>query len=696
MDNKQKATWIWYPGDFEIWLHHRVSLQRAARKMIIPPIWRLDHHYSSVVFQKVYQLDAPEIIRITVDGFFTVAIDGLELYGDSTCTQTTHEVTLPAGSHKLTIAVINDGAIPALYVQGSSIYSDTSWMVSCHNKRWETIGYADFDQPDLPPSQYKLATTPIDPVSVQEIQVPQPGLLLDFGKETFGYVQIQVQGKGRITVVYGESVEEALSLEYCEVIDEIAVDSAEPQLYTTASRAFRYLYVVPENCTCGKVNALYEYLPLEYRGTFRSSNEGLNAIWDTALYTLHLNTREFFLDGIKRDRWVWSGDAYQSALMNYYSFFDQAVTRRTWIALRGKDPVEMHINTILDYSFYWFIGLYDYYLYTGDLTFVRQNYRKMLSLLDFCLGRRNTNGLVEGFNGDWVFVDWAPIDNHGEVSTIQLLFVRSLETMALFAQLLEDKQRATEFERLAREGKEQLLPLFWDKVQGAFIHTRIDGVPSQHVTKYPNMLALLFGYLTPEYVEQVKHNVLLNDKVQKITTPYMRFYELAALCEIGEQKAVLQEILSYWGGMLDLGATSFWETFDPAENGSQHTAMYGRPFGRSFCHAWGASPIYLLGKYYLGVQPLTPGYESYLIAPRLGGLDWIEGQVPLPHGEISVYADRSSIKVHTPGGSGFLRFQSLSEPVVSAGNLRKTGENSYELVIDTSNLEYQIAYTSLD
>ena len=76
------------------------------------------------------------------------------------------------------------------------------------------------------------------------------------------------------------------------------------------------------------------------------------------------------MDGIKRDRWVWSGDAYQE-LMNYYLFFDPGVVKRTLIASCGKDPVEMHINQIMDYTFYWFVTLYDYYLYTGDLEFVR-------------------------------------------------------------------------------------------------------------------------------------------------------------------------------------------------------------------------------------------------------------------------------------------------------------------------------------
>ncbi len=124
---------------------------------------------------------------------------------------------------------------------------------------------------------------------------------------------------------------------------------------------------------------------MDYRGEFNSSDELLNEIWDVSAYTMHLNTREFFLDGIKRDRWIWSGDAYQSYLMNYYLFFDNASVRRTLLALRGKEPVASHLNTIMDYSFYWFVGIYDYYLYSGDEEFIKNFYPRMVSLMDFCL-----------------------------------------------------------------------------------------------------------------------------------------------------------------------------------------------------------------------------------------------------------------------------------------------------------------------
>lgn len=59
--------------------------------------------------------------------------------------------------------------------------------------------------------------------------------------------------------------------------------------------------------------------------------------------------------------------------------------------------------------------------------------------------------------------------------------------------------------------------------------------------------------------------MLLNDEAEKIVTPFMRFFELSALCLAGETDFVYHEILQYWGGMIDEGATSFWELYDKNE-----------------------------------------------------------------------------------------------------------------------------------
>jgi hypothetical protein len=149
-------------------------------------------------------------------------------------------------------------------------------------------------------------------------------------------------------------------------------------------------------------------------------------------------------------------------------------------------------------------------------------------------------------------------------------------------------------------------------------------------------------------------SVMLNPAIDPITTPYMRLYELETLCIDALQTEVLQEIRDYWGGMLHEGATSFWEKYNPEETGTQHLAMYGRPYGKSLCHAWGASPIYLIGKYYLGVQPTKPGYEEYLVKHVLGDLQWMEGDVPTPFGKIHVKMNTHEISVQSDGGHGTL------------------------------------------
>lgn len=689
-EKQQKAEWIWYPDDYELWLHANVSVKRQFRGYICPPIWRLDAAYTNVVFRKIYELEQPELLTLSVQGTFVLHLDGSLTplpYEKSPVTS----VLLPAGRHELAVKVSSDRSVPAIYAQGMSIATDDSWEVSSYNGKWLKAASAQFNDIANPPADFPFAYETVKPASTTRTD---RGDLLDFGQETFGYVKFaDMLGKGTLRLYYGESLEEAQAERLAETFDELAIDQDMPGLFTTpVTRAFRYILVQADGeLSWSEVLHDYEYLPLERRGTFRSSDERLNRIWDVSVHTLHLNTREFMYDGIKRDRWVWSGDAYQSFLMNNYVFFDQDVTKRTLVALRGKDPVEMHINTIMDYTFYWFIAYHDYYMHTGDLDFIASSYPKMLSLMEFCLKRRNSEGMMEGYPEDWVFIDWAPMELRGELSAEQLLFCRSLETMALIAKELGDSENEKKFTELALELHDRIFRLFWDEEKGAFIHGRLEGKFIDRILKYPSMFALRFGYLNDAKVELVRRNVMLDDSVQKITTPFMRFFELEALCEIGEQQHVLQEMRDYWGGMLDLGATTFWEEYDPAQPAELQYDMYGDKFRKSLCHAWGASPLYLLGKYFIGVSPDGAGYSHYIVEPKLGGLEWIEGAVPTPNGEIGVYADNESIRVQTNArGTGTLKFRSAEKPEVNEGVVQSLGDGTYELELLKPDFLYEV------
>jgi hypothetical protein len=688
------ATWIWTPGDFEIWLSNRMQVNRVERDVAWPPFWRLYSHQPQVNFTRQVELAEPEAITLTVEGTYNVSVDGQFIHGDQ------RRITLPAGKHAINIQVFNPVSPPAVYVQGKTIQSDASWTVGPAPYYKPTSGTAtqaaswNFDAANRPPSRYQLPTRQEQAV---EVKRSKGSVLVDFGRETVGFVKLKnLQGSGRLSFYYGESREEALSPETCETLDHYTLTGSHGDFIGDSSRALRYVNIqFDEGISFDDVSLLYEYQPLMQRGSFRSSDDELNRIWDVAARSLELNTREFFVDGIKRDRWVWSGDAVQAYLMNYYTFFESDTVKRTTWALRGADPVDMHINTILDYSLYWFIGIRDYYQYTGDAAFVKSIYPRMVSLMDFVLNRRNRNGMLEGLPGDWVFVDWADMPKDGELSVIQILFARSLEAMADSAALVKDEPRAATYRQLAADMKRKVMDAFWDPQQQAFIHGRKDGQPNRLVTRHPNMFALMFDYLDADKAAAVKKNVLMSDKVMKITTPYMRFYELAALADSGQQAWVTKQIKDYWGGMLREGATCFWEQYDPAKKGTEQYAMYGKPFGMSLCHAWGASPLYLLGKYYLGVKPTQPGYASYVIEPNLGGLKWIEGKVPTPQGDISVFADTRQIKVTATGGKGVLRFKSARSPQGANSMIRGIGNDTYEMVLEGGK-EYVVDYSAIE
>jgi len=248
-----------------------------------------------------------------------------------------------------------------------------------------------------------------------------------------------------------------------------------------------------------------------------------------------------------------------------------------------------------------------------------------------------------------VFIDWAPkpLPNYGGVTSFEpMLFVRALEAAAQIAAEAGEPDEASAYRERAMRLRAEIVPRYWDEAKGGLMHLlRRDGGLDPMLTRYPNIFGLFYGYFDKARAESVVQNVLLNDSVLGIQTPYMRFYELEALCAAGRQPEVLKTIRDYWGGMLSLGATSFWELYNPSEKGEEHYAMYGRRFGKSLCHAWGASPAYLLGRYFLGVAPVSPGFATYEVRPSLGGLDWMEGEVPTPSGPIGVSVRDGRISV---------------------------------------------------
>ena len=655
---------------------------------MFPPFWKQDSHWPTVVFTIMVCPEEDEETEVFCEGRFNIAIDGKFLSPATTvcrdtATTSIARITIPKGRHTLTLKVWNQQSPPALFIDGPTIKTGSHWQTTYEDKIWiDEMGVAHgsgiyvpaasllFDSPTAPPSAFRLPIKPERPVCCESVATHST--LYDFGRETFGNLRFHgLRGTGTLRIYYGESREEALDRDHCETLDVFSVNGTKGAVAETpfGSKAFRYVCIQKEGTAdFDKLTMDEEYAPFDpsRSGTFRCSDDELNRIWEVSARTLDLTTREFFCDGIKRDRWVWSGDAIQSYLMNYYLRFDTECVKRTIRQLRGKDPVTAHVNTIMDYTFYWFVSIWQYYEYTGDIDFVSEMWPKMVTLMDYVLSRTNADGLAEGKPDDWIFVDWVdfPMHKRGALAFEQIRFWKALQIMALCAsRFTHDDSRASRFPRadslpdyaaLAASLRKKIKDIFWSADSHAYLHAVEDGQLNPQLTKFPNMFAILYGLASEDEKPLIANHVLLNPDVPPITTPYMRFYELEALCLMGRHEEVLRQMKAYWGGMLRLGATSFWEKYVPEEYGTEHLAMYGRPYGKSLCHAWGASPLYLLGRYFLGVRPTKPGYEEYEVCPQNGGMEWMEGDVPTPFGKIHVRTSPTAVTVRSDGGKGRL------------------------------------------
>lgn len=632
------AKWMWFPGDYEIYLGDRVMERREQQGKMIAAAWRVDMPAPTVFFKKKVSFDAPKTIRVYALGRVSVRCEGDNYRTPDSDAHTYH---LTAGEYDLNITVYNPGSLPAVYVEGD-LESGEGWTASVG---W--FGYPDlpadfgaFSSPDAPPVNCKFRYTVETPVAKEKTD---RGILYDFGRETFGYLRLTgAEEAGEVMTYYGESKEEATDLEFCETCDKLSYQVGNAT-ECEKSRAMRYVHVLWEGEEKAEVSLKAELLDITARGAFRSDDALINDIYDVSYRTLHLCARETFLDGIKRDRWYWSGDATESYLMNFYSFFDRDVNIRTMWAIRGKDPIEAHLNLILDYSFYWLISLYDHYLYMGDVAFLEKIYPRAKSLLEFCESKTDENGFAVGHPGDWVFMDWADMDMGGEVSVIQILFWKAYRSMAEISKALFGKDFG--YTEKANTLKEKIMDTFWDEERGVFIHSVKDGKPTQKLTRYAGIFAILYNFADKEKKARIAENMILTDELMPIKTPYMQFYEMCALCEVGKGDEVTRRVKDYWGGMLALGATSVWEEYDP--EASDHYSMYGRPYSKSLCHAWGAGPLYLFGRYYLGVYPTSPNYATYRVEPSANGLKAFSGTAPLPVGEVKVTLDENRVFVES-------------------------------------------------
>lgn len=472
-------------------------------------------------------------------------------------------------------------------------------------------------------------------------------ILFDFGKELQGGVQIirAISSDKKAAVFhlcFGESVTEAMSsvdAEGTTATNEHSVRDFETSVpwlgsMITGETGFRFLRVdlVSEDVEVPlvAVRAVSRYRDIPYIGSFKCNDERINKIWETGAYTVHLNMQDYLWDGIKRDRLVWIGDMHPEVMTVGTVFGNHDVVRKSLDYVRDGTPATSWMNGICSYSLWWIIIHHHLYWYYGDKEYLSAQKTYLTELLRNVM--KNIDGNKETYKSGR-FIDWPTNDNPDAIHAgLQALTVRALEAGSELAGWLSDPALAKE----CRDAATKLRTY----------------VPDNKGNKEAAALLAIEGMLDAK----TAHDIIVKDGAKDFTS-FMGYYMLEALAKNGSYADALDLISEYWGRMLDLGATTFWEDFNYMDSKNAARIDEFVPEGKfdihadggaycyvglrhSFCHGWASGPTAWLSQHILGVEPASPGFKTVRIRPHLGNLKWVEGDFPTPYGIIHVTHSR--------------------------------------------------------
>lgn len=490
-----------------------------------------------------------------------------------------------------------------------------------------------------------------------------PALLFDFGKELQGGIQIVTgafsnKSPIKMRVRFGESVSEAM----CEIdgkngasndhaIRDFVVTLPWLGVQEVGNSGFRFaridLMSDSTEVSLKEIRAISTFRDIPYKGSFRSSDERLNKIWQTGAYTVHLNMQEYLWDGIKRDRLVWLGDMHPEVMTVNTVFGYNEVVPKSLDLIRDVTPLPAWMNGISAYSIWWLLIQRDWYYHHGDVAYLKEQQTYMSDLLRLLISKVDADGR-EKLDG-WRFMDWPSSENQVAIDAgLQSLVLMAMRAGDELCTTLGDDVLASQCRETAKK-MEKAAP----KVIKPLLKSKI--APDAPGSKQGAALLALAGLMKPE---EANSKYLSVGGARGFSTFY-GYYMLRAMAAAGNYQGAIDVIRQYWGAMIDLGATTFWEDFnmDWLPNAARIDELvpegkkdihgdYGdycyKGFRHSLCHGWASGPTSWLSEYVLGVQVVEPGCRAVRITPHLGDLKWVEGTFPTPQGVITIRHEKGA------------------------------------------------------
>ena len=484
--------------------------------------------------------------------------------------------------------------------------------------------------------------------SIKSTETDTSSILLDYGKELHGGLQLVMGGSSRrepskVRIRFGESVGEANSTTYNSdwlmgfstddhAKRDIIMEIPRSGLIEIGNTGFRFVRIdlLQPNTTINlkEARAILRYRDIPYLGSFKCSNSRLDSIWMTGAYTTHLNMQEYLWDGIKRDRLVWLGDFHpELATITKVFGYNEVVPRSLDLACE-QYPLPNWMNGMSSYSMWYIIIHHDWYMQNGDYDFLKKHRDYIVGLIDLINSKIGEDGSED--LSRFRFLDWPSTPNkEGVEAGYRALLVWALKDAKALCEILDEEKSAQSCITAMQKLNHKIMP-----------HNDL---------KQAAALMAVAGILDPV---KACNEVVAVDGAKRFSTFY-GLYMLDALSMAGKYDTALEIISDYWGGMLDMGATTFWEDFNiewmensarldeftPAGMNDIHGSFgaYCYPsYRHSLCHGWSSGVTAWLTENVLGITIMEAGCKTLKIEPHLGNLEWVEGTFPTPLGVVKV------------------------------------------------------------
>jgi len=404
-------------------------------------------------------------------------------------------------------------------------------------------------------------------------------------------------------------------------------------------RSFRYIQLdiatVDEPLTLHDLHGVFTGYPLRERARFTSDAAWLADIWRMDWNGARIGAFETYMDTPYYEQLQYIGDTRIQSLISLYMSGDDRLVRQAieqFDASRipegltaSRYPSALQ-QIIPPFSLLYVAMVHDYHMLRDDAPFVRQRLAGIRGILDWYAAHVDSTGMLAPMPY-WNYVDWArgwdagvpPGTLSGHSATVTLLYAYALDRAAALEREVGVTAMAAEYEQRARSAVTATRARAFDKSRGLFRDSPEHPTYSQQT----NVLAVLANAV-PADDQRMLMNRVLADSTLTQATYYFSFYLFEAIRQAGIADRTIEQ-LAPWREMLRLGLTSTPENPEPT---------------RSDSHAWAAHPNYALLATVLGVRPGSAGFRTVRIEPALGPLQWAEGRVPHPRGDIDVRVRR--------------------------------------------------------